>query len=697
MKSGDFILGGFSGAIIFNPEVIQPYTSKSRLLFNEFKISYQTVFPGSHDSPLKLPLDLTSGMILNYNQNSFSFSFSSINFDNTSHLAYQWKLDGFESEWSPLTINKTAGYTNIPTGEYTFKIRCYSQNNLVIDDERKISIIIRPPFWRTKLAIIIYTFSLSILFWLVYSLEQNRLQKKHASDKIKFFINTTHDIKTPLSLINAPLRNLETDKGITSQGLYYLHLAQSNADKLVQIVNQVLDFEKVDTAKSQLIITNNNLISYLNEKITSYQLTANDKDIQFKSNIPDNVVTAMFDVDKMDKIIDNLFSNAVKYTPPKGCIEFSVKVNDKEWTLEISDTGIGIPKKERKNLFKMYYRAENAINSKISGTGIGLMLVKNLVRMHSGKVGFTSQETKGSTFYLTFPRKLVSKNSISTVPSVIVKDTASESILIDSEVTVSQIPEISKGQFRILVVEDDSELRNYLTCTLGKQFRVTGADDGLTALELIKKEEFDLIISDVMMPDLRGDELCNRIKTDINTSHIPVILLTALSDKQSTIQGLEVGADSYIVKPFDIDLVNASINSILKNRKLIREYLIKGINPNYNNVAINNLDQKFINEILLIVERELANPEFSIDNLCRETAMSRTLLYNKIKVHTSLAPSEFIRIIRMNRAMDLLKSGKNTISEISEKVGFPDSKYFSTAFKKFFGKSPRYYHNQYYS
>jgi signal transduction histidine kinase/ligand-binding sensor domain-containing protein/DNA-binding response OmpR family regulator len=693
LRSGDFLLGGFSGAIVITPEVIQPYTSKSRLLLNEFKISYQRVLPGEAGSPLKQPVDLTSDIILKHNQNSFSFNFSSINFDNTEQLAYQWKLDGFESEWSPLTFNNTAGYTNIPAGEYTFILRCYTQNNLVFDDERRINLSIRPPFWKTTIALIIYTILLSSLFWLIYSLEQNRLQKKNASDKIKFFINTTHDIKTPLSLIKAPLRNLETDKGITSQGLYYLHLAQSNAEKLARIVNQVLDFEKVDTNKYQLILTNNNLNSYLKEKITSYQILAIDRDIRFNFYIPDYEFNAVFDVDKMDKIIDNILSNAFKYTPGGGSIEFTVRVTEKEWFLEISDTGIGIPKKDRKNLFKMYYRAENAVNSKVSGTGIGLMLVQNLVRMHAGKISYTSQETKGSTFFISIPRKLVPESSISGSISSKVNEIPYEKVIMESEIPVSQIPEISKRQFKILIVEDDAELRNYLSFTLGKQFRITCAEGGVTALGLIQKDKFDLVISDVMMPDLRGDEFCRKIKTNFDTSHIPVILLTALSDKESTITGLEAGADIYIEKPFDIDLVIARINSILRNRQLISEYLLKGVFPNPDKVTINNLDKAFIKEILTIVERELANPEFSIDSLCRETAMSRTLLFNKIKVHTNLAPNEFIRIIRMNKAMDLLKSGKHAIGEIAEKVGFPDSKYFSTAFKKFFGKSPKNYLN----
>lgn len=690
MKSGEFVIGGFSGAIVFAPELIKPYTSKSRLLFNEFKISYQKVLPGETGSPLTQPLDLVEKITLENDQNSFSFSFSSINYDNTSKLAYQWKLEGFEKEWSPLTTNKTAGYTNIPSGDYLFKVRCFTQNSQMYDDERMIRLIVRPPFWNTQIAYVFYIIFLFSLLWIIYSMDQTRLQKRHASDKIKFFINTTHDIKTPLSLIKAPLKNLESDKGITSQGLYFLQLAQSNADKLTRIVNQVLDFEKSGANKPQLLLTNNNLASYFNEKIPSYLQLTKDHEIHLEYEFPDFECFAMFDVDKMDKIIDNLFSNAVKYTPSGGHIRFYVRVNEKEWMLEISDTGIGIPKKDRRDLFKMYYRAENAVNSKISGTGIGLMLVQNLIKMHEGRISFTSQENKGSTFLVNFPRNIVPKNTNNQKTPAKV-EASHENTIAENEITMFQIPEISKSSYKILVVEDDIELRNYLACALGKKFHVTCAEDGLKALELFRKVRFDLVISDVIMPNMKGDELCRRIKSDITTSHIPVILLTALSDKKNTINGLEAGADSYIDKPFDMDLVDARINNILKNRHLISESLIKGVLPNSGKVNLNGLDKTIIREILAIVERELSNPDFSIDDLCRETAMSRTLLYNKIKVHSDLAPNEFIRVIRMNKAMDFLKSGKMPVSEIAEKVGFPDSKYFSTAFKKFFGKSPKHY------
>jgi len=692
LDSGKFIVGGLIGAVIFSPELIKPYTSKSKLFFNEFRLSYQRVLPGAADSILRHPIDMVSKIRLKYDQNSFSFNFSSINFERTGQLSYKWKLDGFDSEWTPFTSNKTANYTNIPTGDYTFTLRCYSQNFLVFDDERQIAISVSPPYWKTDLAFFIYFILFAGFIWMIDGLLHSRLQKKHASDKIKFFVNTAHELRTPVTLIKAPLKDLESDKGITSEGLYYLRIAQSNAEKLSQIVSQVLDFDKADSNKSQLILSSKNLTSYFNEKIDTFQLLAEDQGIRFKYNIPDSEIYALIDEDKMNKIVNNLFSNAIKYTPHNGSVELNVRGSEKEWTLEVSDTGIGIPRKERKHLFKMYYRADNAINSKKSGSGLGLMLVQNLVRLHGGKIRYTSKEDFGTTFILSFPMKAVSqRNNISPMLSVVNKDTGIQNHNASNSINELQVPGIPKSQIKILIVEDDEELRNYLVHTLGKQYHTYSSGDGQLALEMVQNKNFDFVISDVMLPGLRGDELCKRIKSNIESSHIPVILLTALSDKQNTITGLEAGADCYIPKPFDIDIVNSQISNILKNRQIISESLQKGVSPNSDKVDINNLDKVLMQEILNIVERELANPEFSITNLCRETALSRTLLYNKIKVHTGLSPNEFIRIVRMNKAMDLLKSGKYTIIEIAGSLGFNDSKYFSTAFKKFFGKSPKHY------
>jgi DNA-binding response OmpR family regulator len=353
----------------------------------------------------------------------------------------------------------------------------------------------------------------------------------------------------------------------------------------------------------------------------------------------------------------------------------------------VSDNGIGIPKKAQKELFKLYYRANNAINARIPGSGIGLMLTRHLVNMHGGKISFTSLENEGSVFRLKFPILHISEET--SAPPDRKPECETPNLFVSQEVSFDNHTVMPKTQLKILIAEDDYELRKYLVQSLGSIYITNEAEDGQEALEMIESNKYDLILSDVMMPRLRGDDLCRRIKENFDTSHIPVILLTALSDKVNTINGLEAGADSYVSKPFDIEVILARINNIFRNRALLRENLLKGVNPASEKVFINNLDQTFVQNLMDIVNKELSNPEFSINELCREVGMSRTLLYEKIKALTNLAPNEFIRINRMNRALELLKTGQYSINEVGFMVGFQDSKYFSTAFKKFFGKSPK--------
>jgi signal transduction histidine kinase/ligand-binding sensor domain-containing protein/DNA-binding response OmpR family regulator len=690
LKNGALVFGGSMGIISFIPEKIESFSGSSKLVLNEFKISYRRVKPSDNDSPLKLPIDDTKSINLRYNQNSFSFNFSTINYENADQIAFQWHLEGFDTDWTPLTTSKNAGYTNIPPGDYNFKLRCINRNNLELIDQRSLHISVAPPFWKSKLAIAIYILFIGTLIYLFYKVQQDRLQKKHSDDKIRFFINTAHDIKTPLSLIQAPLNDLEHDKGITDQGLYYLKLAKSNAERLSAIVNQVLDFDKYDSRKFQLVLTNNNLNTYLIEKINSFKNLADKKEIRLNLQVPEYEINAVFDIDKMDKIIDNLVSNAIKYTPANGTVTLTAGSTEKEWTIEVADNGIGIPKKAQKELFKLYYRADNAINTRIPGSGIGLMLTQHLVNMHGGKISFTSFENEGSAFRLKFP--VLEKNVESAVDSGLFSpSTENENVdhLISDEIFSNKKSVLPKTQLRILIAEDDYELRKYLAKSLSSIYITSEAEDGLQALEMVQSHKFDLVLSDVMMPKLRGDDLCRKIKQNFDTSHIPVILLTALSDKVNTISGLEAGADNYVSKPFDIDVILARINNVFRNRELLRENLLKGISPKSEKVFINNLDQAFVQNLMAIVNKELSNPDFSINDLCREVGMSRTLLYEKIKALTNLAPNEFIRINRMNQAIELLKSGRYSINEVGFMVGFQDSKYFSTAFKKFFGKSPK--------
>ncbi|MFA9391586.1 MAG: two-component regulator propeller domain-containing protein [Prolixibacteraceae bacterium] len=692
LKNGDFIFGSASGAIRFTPEKIVERISKSQLVFNDFKVSYRTVKPALKKSPLKIPIDETKTILLKHNQNSFSFQFSTINFDNSDQLAYHWKLENFEADWTPLINSKMAGYTNIPPGEYIFRLECVNLNDLTASDSRSIKIIIEPPLWATNGAYLFYVLFAFSLALLIYRLQQDRLQKQHSDDKIRFFINTAHDIKTPLSLIKAPLKDLEGDKGLTNQGIYFLKLAQTNVDRLAAIVNQVLDFDKYDSGKFKLTLSYNNLNTYLNDKMESYLALAKMKEIILTLELPKQEILVEFDLAKMDKIMDNLISNAIKYTLEKGSINIIASENENEWSIEVIDNGIGIPKKNQKELFKLYYRAENAINSRNPGSGIGLMLTQHLVKMHHGKISFYSQENKGSEFKIRFPKGRINKG-IAIPHAMAVDKLKSENYIYPAQKEqVTLEPSSLPGSLKkILVVEDDDDLRNYFENSLKSKYLIYTAADGEIALQMIENESFDLVLSDVMMPNLRGDEMCRRIKENINTSHLPVILLTALSDSKNTISGLEAGADNYVNKPFDIEVIHARIENIFKNRALLRENLLRGSSDPAEKVEISNLDQVFVQKLMEILNKEIANPDFSVDVLCQEVGMSRTPLYKKIKDLTNLSPTEFIRINRMNRAIDLLKSGKYSISEVGIQVGFDDSKYFSTAFKKFFGKSPKHY------
>jgi signal transduction histidine kinase/ligand-binding sensor domain-containing protein/DNA-binding response OmpR family regulator len=694
LSSGKIMFGSSNGAVQFSPDSIKSFTGKSYLVFDEFRLAYRRVLPGDDNSPLKVPVDELTKINLKHDQNSFSFRFSSINFDNADQFVYQWQLRGFDKEWVPLTRNRVAGYTNIPYGNYTFFLRCINHNDLSIIDERSIQLFINPPFWKTKLSMVLYLIILAGIVFILYKIQQNHLQKKHSADKIRFFINTAHDLRTPVSLIESPLKNLESEKGYTKNGLYYLRLAQSNVQRLSEMITQILDFDKFDSKKSSIVLSFINLNTYLLEKISLFQLLADEKQVMLKHSIPKEEINISFDIDNLDKILNNLFSNAIKYTQRGGQIELTLSTNEKFWILSISDTGIGIPRKEQKHLFNLYYRAENAINTRKPGSGLGLIMVQNLVKMHGGKISFTSQENIGSTFTLTFPMaKTRSIQEAKTEFGSLLAGNLFNKAFMWREKLNSNIHQLPKTHIKILVVEDDDELRDYLSFSLSGEYLVSEAQDGQIAYDLIEKEKFDLVISDIMMPIMSGDELCRKIKTNIDTSHIPVILLTALSDKKNTLVGLGYGADIYINKPFDIEVVKARISNIINNRQLIKNSLLKGVEPATDKVFISNLDKSIIKNVLFIVERELSNPDFSLTDLCRELAMSRSLMYKKIKAHTGLAPNEFIRTIRLNKALDLLKSTELPINEIAFKVGFQDSKYFSTNFKKFFGKSPKHFRN----
>lgn len=397
----------------------------------------------------------------------------------------------------------------------------------------------------------------------------------------------------------------------------------------------------------------------------------------------------------MDSILKNIISNALKYTPEKGNVHIYASETDDTWSVEVNDTGIGIPANEQKKLFKMHFRGSNAINSKITGSGIGLMLVWKLVHLHKGKISLNSVEHQGSSIKITFPKskKHFYKAHLATRKNEF--NTGQVATVSPADIYEKAKKQHCQNLQRLLIVEDNDELRNYLAHTLSDDYTIQTCSNGKKALTIIKEYMPELIISDIMMPEMQGDELCNIIKNDITTSHIPIILLTALNDEKNILEGLQIGADEYIVKPFNIGILKATIANLLTNRALLKsKYANLDVNEEEDGKSPNcttDLDWKFIATVRKSVEENMDNPTFNIDVLCNLLNMSRTSFYNKLKALTDQAPGDYIRLIRLKRAATLLKSGQHSVTEVSELTGFNDVKYFREVFKKHFKVSPSRY------
>lgn len=507
-----------------------------------------------------------------------------------------------------------------------------------------------------------------IVFFVIHYI-RNRIKEHDSKERINFFINVAHDIRIPVSLIKAPLSELEEHENLSERGRKSLAIAMDNADKLFMMVTQLIDLQKVDHNAGKLNLSKQNLYYYFQEKVTAFRMAAKRKDIELNLEIDPDLQEVWFDRGSMDKIIDNLLSNAIKYTA-KGSVSIGVDFKDNTWSVEIKDTGIGIPAHDQKRLFRQFYRAGNAVNSNESGSGIGLVLVRKLVKLHKGEVTFTSTENVGSSFVLTFPAHVEAVR------------TGENQEANDEKQYKSFEKEV------LLLAEDNDEMRGFLTESLSLEYRVVSVSDGALAFEQAKELNPDIIISDILMPNLRGDEMCRMLKSSVETSHIPVILLSALNDKENIIMGLEAGADDYIIKPFDSTVLKARIRNVLLSREKLRKMILSAETGLEEVNYTNQLDKEFLDKAIALIEKELSNPEFSINDFCRALGMSRTSAYNKIKTLTNQGPNDFIRIIRLNKAKELLRSKKYTIGEVSQMVGFSDPKYFSTSYKKQFGISP---------
>lgn len=705
-KNGNLVFGSTDGAVEFDKNMKLPRNYKFKMIFSDLRVFYQTVYPKDEGSPLIMEIDETKTLRLKYNQNIFSMQVSSINYDYPSLMLYSWKLEGFYDGWSRAGAENIIRFTNLSPGKYTLRVRAISnEDRRIILEERSMRIIIEQPFWLSFWALILY----AILFISIISIGMRiivmRKQRKESNEKIRFFVNTAHDIRTPLTLIKAPLEELIDREKLSENGHDNINTALRNVNALLRLTTNLINFERADTYSGTLYVSEYELNTYLEEIIEAFRSYADIKHINLTYESNFRYLNIWLDKDKMDSILKNIISNALKYTPENGSVHIYASENNDNWSIEVKDTGIGIPASEQKKLFKMHFRGSNAINSKVTGSGIGLLLVWKLVHLHKGRLNFSSTEGKGSSIKIIFPkgskhyRKAIQRPKPSTErvvysnSGVPVKVTPTFSSVYAK--TQQQSQDDDKHQ-KILIVEDNDELREYLRGTLLEDYNVQVCSNGKEALDIVKEYQPNLIISDIMMPEMRGDELCHILKNDIETSHIPIILLTALNTDKNIIEGLQSGADEYVVKPFNIGILRATIANLLTNRALLRhKYANLDLNDDTEKTECINcstdIDWKFIATVKKHVEDNMDNPNFNVDMLCNLLNMSRTSFYNKIKALTDQAPADYIRLIRLKHAAQLLKEQKFTVTEISEMTGFSDAKYFREVFKKHFNMSPSQY------
>lgn len=712
-RSGDLLFGGINGFIRFHPNSIQPNKFIPPIVLTELRQNNKVVGIQEEGSPLKKNINETEKLTFRYNEANFSIGFAALDYFSPNNNHYAFMLEGLDRDWN-YTIGKTkATYTIQQDGSYTFRLKGANSDGIWNPEERQLEIIVLPPPWRTWWAYLIYLtilgatiYSLIRFIRLRHTLQLEKLAKQQQEElhevKLRFFTNITHEFRTPLTLILGPLKELITKEQHSESVKKQLSLIERNTNRLLNLVNQVLTFRKLATDHEPMKIVNGNIVLFLKEIFLSFQETAKLRNINYQFTTETPEISAWYDQDKLEKVFFNLLSNAFKFTSDGEKIEMNISQNNQYIEVKVRDNGIGIDPALKEQIFKRFYEKSNALRSTIKGSGIGLAISKQMVELHQGKI-FVADNSSNS-----FPQK----GAIFTVQ--ILKGTAhfnkaeiiegfsdKEHIADYSPLLVSQpqLPEIStKTQSSassdsplLLIVEDNPEIRTYIQQIFANDYRLITAENGLEGLDKAKKELPDLIISDVMMPEMDGITFCGKLKTDIEISHIPILLLTARTASLFKIEGLKTGADDYITKPFNPEELRLRVRNIIQSRQDARNKFARVLNFDPKEINITSADEIFLENALQIVEKHIENDSFNVMQFAAELAVSRALLFTKLKALTGQTPNNFIKTIRLKRAAQLLKTKKLNVSEVAYKVGFKDPKYFRKCFKAQFNVLPSVY------
>ena len=743
-SGGDMLFGTSNGLFMFTPDSIRKSSYVPPVVFSKLMVANEDVIPGEK-SILKVDLDDTQELVLSHDENIFSVQYAALDYTNPQNIQYAYILDGFEKQWTFADRQRSVTYTNLPKGDYIFRVRSTNSDGVWVDNERILNITILPSFWETPLAYVLYVcFVLLIIFvavyilFTIYRLKHEVSVEQQISDiKLRFFTNISHELRTPLTLIAGPVEQVLKNDKLPADAREQLVVVERNTNRMLRLVNQILDFRKIQNKKMKMQVQQLNVVAFVRKIMDNFESVAEEHNIDFLFQTEKEALNLWVDADKFEKIVFNLLSNAFKYTPNGKMITVFIREDEGTVSVGVQDQGIGIAENKRKSLF---VRFENLVDKNIfnqASSGIGLSLVKELVEMHKATISVDSRLGEGSCFKVDFLKgkehynssvEFILEDSVAPLSMERIVDIANSSL--QTEAAIADAPDLevsavkeeaeeSSSKELMLLVEDNQELRSFLRSIFASTYRVVEASDGMEGWSKALKYLPDIIISDVMMPEKDGIEMTRELRADMTTSHIPIILLTAKTTIESKLEGLEYGADDYITKPFSATYLQARVENLLMQRKKLQNFYRDSLT----HVTVSEIpvaqgetlaghasaepvssaaeepampemspnDRKFMDKLVDLMEQNMDNGELVVDDLVRELAVSRSVFFKKLKTLTGLAPIEFIKEMRIKRAAQLIETGEFNMTQISYMVGINDPRYFSKCFKAQVGMTPTEY------
>ena len=681
----------------------------------------EDITPGSN-SLLKVDIDDTDKLVLSHKENIFSVHFAALDYTNPQNIQYAYILDGFEKQWTFADKQRSVTYTNLPKGEYVLRVRSTNSDGVWVDNERILDIVILPSFWETPIAYVLYILFILIIIlvavyilFTIYRLKHEVSVEQQISDiKLRFFTNISHELRTPLTLIAGPVEQVLKNDKLPTDAREQLVVVERNTSRMLRLVNQILDFRKIQNKKMKMQVQRVDIVPFVRKVMDNFEAVAEEHRIDFLFQTEKEHLYLWVDADKLEKIVFNLLSNAFKYTPNGKMITMFIREDENTVSIGVQDQGIGIAENKKKSLF---VRFENLVDKNLfnqASTGIGLSLVKELVEMHKATISVDSRLGEGSCFKIDFLKgkehydketEFILEDAEAPVRMGQVVDIAnssiqSETLIPDESEKIEAVYEEDAAKEEnskelMLLVEDNQELREFLRSIFSPMYRVVEAADGREGANKALKYLPDIIISDVMMPEMTGTEMCLQIKNNIDLCHIPVILLTALNSTEQNIEGLSRGADDYITKPFHAQLLLARANNLIRSRLLMQHQFDKKPMSEIDLASINPLDKDLLKRASQVIEQHIDDTEFDIPALCKEVGVGRSLLYTKFKALTGMTPNNFLLNYRLKHAATLLKQYPDLpIAEVSDRSGFNAPVYFSRCFKNQFGCTPQNYRKE---